>query len=318
MAKENIGLTAKKSENFSEWFSQICLDQGAKLVDIRYKVQGCVVHRPWAFRILRKIYELLEEDVENDGHEPFLFPTMIPQEHLLKEKEHAGFTPEVFWVAKAGNENLDERFALRPTGEAQIYPIYSLWIRSHNDLPFKGYQSRISVFRNEKTTRPFLRGREFLFFESHDVFSTHEDALTQVEKDLKISKKVIYDIFNIPFLFFKRPQWDKFKGAMSTFTPDTLMPDGKRNQLASTHDLGQNFSKAFNIKFIDKDEKEKYAWQTCFGPGIWRIMAATIGIHGDDKGLILPFKIAPIQIMIIPINFSKNNISKDKIEKRCV
>jgi len=315
--KEDVkGITVKKSEDFSEWYTQVV--QKAELADIRFGIQGFIVHQSWGFKIIRKIYEYLEKEIEDDNHEPFLFPISVKEKDLMREKEHAGFNPEVFWVSEAGSKKIEERFALRPTGEAQIYPIYSLWIRSHNDLPFKGYQSRISVFRNEKTTRPFLRGREFLFFESHDVFSTHEDALTQVEKDLKISKKVIYDIFNIPFLFFKRPQWDKFKGAMSTFTPDTLMPDGKRNQLASTHDLGQNFSKAFNIKFIDKDEKEKYAWQTCFGPGIWRIMAATIGIHGDDKGLILPFKISPIQIVIIPITFSKDENNKDKIKKRCI
>ncbi|MEK6907316.1 MAG: aminoacyl--tRNA ligase-related protein, partial [Nanoarchaeota archaeon] len=210
---------------------------------------------------------------------------------------------------------IEERFALRPTGEAQIYPLYSLWFKSYKDLPFKGYQSRISVFRNEMTTRPFLRGREFLFFESHDVFNTHEEALKQVEKDLKISTRVIYNKCKIPFLFFKRPQWDKFKGAKDTFTPDTLMPDGKKNQLASTHDLAQNFAKAFNIKVMKENEKEEYVWQTCFGPGIWRIMAALIGIHGDDNGLVLPWDMAPVQIVIVPVYFSDKDTKS--IVKRC-
>ena len=165
------------------------------------------------------------------------------------------------------------------------------------------------------TTRPFLRGREFLFFESHDVFNTHEEALKQVEKDLNISTKVIHDKCKIPFLFFKRPQWDKFKGAKDTFTPDTLMPDGKKNQLASTHDLAQNFAKAFNIKVMKENEKEEYVWQTCFGPGIWRIMAALIGIHGDDNGLVLPWDMAPVQIVIVPVYFSDKDTKS--IVKRC-
>ena len=157
----------------------------------------------------------------------------------------------------------------------------------------------------------------FLFFVTHDVFSAHEEAVEQIKKDLEMAKKIMTNKLKIPFLFFKRPQWDKFLGADNTYTPDTLMPDGKRNQLASTHDLGTNFSKAYNIKFVDKDEKEKYAFQTCFGPGIWRQLAALIAIHGDDKGLILPFEIAPIQIIIIPIMSAKNEKESKKISEYC-
>src|SRR3989344_1081601 len=248
MAKE--GKHPGKKENFSEWYTWVVNE--AELADIRYGVQGFIVHMPWGFRIIRRLYEYLEKEVEDDNHQPFLFPLVIKKENLEKEKQHAGFAPDVFWVTKAGNKNIEEEIALRPTGETQIYPTYALWIQGHTDLPFKGYQSRICVYRNEKTTRPFLRGREFMFFETHDVFSTHEQALNQVETDLEICKKVILGKLKIPFLFFKRPQWDKFKGAVNTFTPDTMMPDGKRNQIASTHDLGQNFSKAYNIQFIDK------------------------------------------------------------------
>ena len=293
------GIRAKKEENFSEWYTEVI--QKAELADIRFGIQGFIVHKPWGFFIIKKIYEALEAEVETQGHQAFLFPTAVKEENLMKEKEHAGFTPEVLWVTEAGDKKLEEKFALRPTGEAQIYPIYALWLRSYRDLPYRGYQSRISVFRNEMTTRPFLRGREFLFFETHDAFNTHEEALEQIQLDLDTCKKIIHGKFKIPFFYFKRPEWDKFKGADNTFTPDTLMPDGKRNQLASTHDLGQNFSKAYEIKIKGKDEKEFFAYQTCFGPGIWRIMAALIGIHGDDKGLILPFDMAPIQIVIVPI-----------------
>lgn len=313
MKETQEGVTVKKDKDFSEWYSQVI--QKAELADIRFGVQGFIVHRPWGFFIIKKIYEYLEKEIEDDGHVAFLFPTIVKEKNLMKEKEHAGFTPEVFWVSEAGSKKIEERFALRPTGEAQIYPSYSLWFKSYKDLPFKGYQSRISVFRNEMTTRPFLRGREFLFFESHDVFNTHEEVLKQVGKDLEICNKVIYGKCKIPFLFFKRPQWDKFKGAKDTFTPDTLMPDGKKNQLASTHDLAQNFAKAFNIKVMKENEKEEYVWQTCFGPGIWRIMAALIGIHGDDNGLILPWDMAPIQIVIVPVYFSDKDTKS--IVKRC-
>ncbi|MBU0929586.1 MAG: proline--tRNA ligase [Nanoarchaeota archaeon] len=312
MSKEE-GITVKKEQDFSEWYTQVV--QKAELADIRFGIQGFIVHRPWGFFIIKKIYEYFEREIEKDGHVAFLFPSVVKEEYLKKEKEHAGFTPEVFWISEAGDKKLEERFALRPTGEAQIYPIYSLWFRSYKDLPFKGYQSRISSFRNEMTTRPFLRGREFLFFESHDVFNTHEEVLKQVEKDLEICDKVLKEDIKIPFLFFKRPQWDKFKGAVDSFTPETLMPDGKKTQLASTHDLGQRFSKAYDIKVKNKDEKDEYVWQSCFGPGIWRTMASIIGIHGDDNGLVLPFDMAPIQIIIIPILFS--NKDNKAVIKKC-
>lgn len=319
MAKneKKIGITAKKDENFSEWYTQIIGPEGAELADVRYGVQGFIVHMPWAFKILRKIYEYLEYEVENDGHEPFLFPTVIKKENLEKEAEHAGFAPDVFWVTEAGTKKLEEPVALRPTGETQIYPMYNLWIRSYSQLPYKRYQSRITTFRNEMTTRPFLRGREFMFFETHNVYASHDDAMKQIESDMNIMKRVYWDKLKIPHIFFIRPQWDKFRGADDTYVSDTLMPDGRRNQLSSTHDLGTNFAKAYNIKFVDKDEKKKYAYQTCFGPGIWRIMAALIGIHGDDKGLVLPFDIAPYQIVIVPIIFSDATKNKN-VMKKCI
>ena len=311
------GITVKKAENFSEWYTQICGETGAQLVDLRYDVQGFLVHRPWSMQAFKKIYEFFEEEVEKDGHEPMLFPTIIPEEHLLKEKEHAGFTPDVYWVETAGTKKMDKRWALRPTGETQIYPIYHYWIRSYKDLPFKGYQSRITTFRNEMTTRPFLRGREFMFFETHNVYETHEQAKEQIKKDLEIMQKVIRDKLKIPFLFLQRPKWDVFKGANETFTSDSILPDGKRIQVSSTHDLGTNFSKAFDIKFTGRDSKEHYAYQTCFGPGIWRIFGTLIAIHGDDQGLMLPFCVAPLQIVIVPILFSKDEKQNNAILKEC-
>jgi len=310
-----MGLSAKKDENFSEWYSQIVAK--ADLADIRFGIQGFIVHKPWGFAIIKKIYDYLEEEVDKQGHQQYLFPTVVKEEHLMKEKEHAGFTPEVYWISEAGDKKIEERFALRPTGEAQIYPMYSLWFRSYRELPFLGYQSRLPVFRNEMTTRPFLRGREFLFFETHNVYNTHKEALTQIGLDLETCEKVIRNVFKIPFIYFRRPQWDKFLGADDTFTPDTLMPDGKRNQLASTHDLGTNFAKAYDIKVKGKDGEDHFVYQTCFGPGIWRIMAAIIGVHGDDNGLILPFDVAPLQVVIIPIIFKGKEKGSAKVLKVC-
>lgn len=296
------GVQAKKNENFSEWYTQVVKE--AELADQRYGVQGFIVHQPLSVHLSRKIYSYFEDEVESDGHEPMLLPSIIPEENLDKEEEHADFAPEVFWVTKGGSDELERDFALRPTGETQIYPMYSKWIRSHNQLPFKRYQSRISSFRYESTTRPFLRGREFMFFETHDVFQDHDQALDQIEKDMNMMKKVVKDKLLIPFLFFERPQWDKFPGAESTFASDTLLPNGKRNQISSTHDLGHKFAKAFDVTYTDEDGEEKYGYQTCFGPGVWRLIASLIAIHGDDQGLVLPFELGKPQIIITPILFS--------------
>lgn len=232
-----------------------------------------------------------------------LFPTVIPESNLTREADHIeGFTPQVFWIEETGSgEKLEERLALRPTSETAIYPLYSLWVRSWRDLPLKRYQ-RCSVFRSEiKSTRPFLRGREFLWIESHNVYSTHEEAVAQVMEDLETSKEVCTDNFGLPVMVFRRTQWDKFPGGLNTYAADTLMPDGKVIQLPSTHDLGDNFAKAFNITYLNKDNETVHAWQTCYGPAISRIYGAMISVHGDNKGLRLPFKVAPYQVVIVPI-----------------
>ncbi len=313
--EQMLGISVKKEENFSEWYSQVVFK--TNLADVRYGLQGFIVHREWGMMILKKIYSLLEEEVEKDEHLPVLFPIAIPEKFFEKEKEHVqGFAPEVFWVTEAGKEKLNEKFALRPTSETAFYSMYSLWIRSWKDLPFKRYQSRICVYRYESTTRPFLRGREFLFFETHDVFKTHEDALKQVEKDMEIMKNIVENKLFIPFLFFKRPKWDKFAGAEDTYAADCVMPDGKISQIGSTHDLGQRFSKAFDVSYLDEKGKKKYAYITCFGPGIWRIMAALISIHGDDHGLVLPSCVAPYQIVIIPIYFKGKENEIDEYSEK--
>jgi prolyl-tRNA synthetase len=310
---QDQGIRARKGENFSEWYTQI-VDK-ADLADIRYNVQGFIVHKTWSTKILKEMIRLFEAELEKTGHEPVLFPTVIPEENLKKEGDHFGFVPEVFWVTEKGvGEKLEKKLALRPTSETAFYQMYSLWIRSWRDLPMKKYQT-VTVFRNEPVTRPFLRGREFIFMEAHDAFETHAEAERQIEQDKDNMKNVIWERLGIPIMFFRRPQWDKFLGADETYATDTLLPDGKVLQVGSTHDLGQKFSKTFGIKFADKEEKENNVWQTCYGPGIWRIFAALVSVHGDDKGLVLPFEIAPIQIMIIPIFY--NDDDKKAVMKKC-
>ncbi len=299
---EQEGITAKKSENFSEWYTQVV--QKAELADVRYNVKGFVVFRPWSVKTMNNMFKILEDELESKGHMPALFPALIPESNFRKESEHVeGFLPEVFWVTKVGSdvERLEEPLAMRPTSETAIYKMYSMWIRSWRDLPLKIYQ-RCQVWRYEgKATRPFIRGREFYWIESHDAFSTEKEAVQQVKEDMEITENTLHKKFGIPFIFFQRPEHDKFAGAVHTYAADTIMPDGRVLQLPSTHLLGQNFSKPFDVKFIDSDKKEKYVWQTCYGPAVSRIFAAVIGLHGDDKGLVLPPEIAAVQIVIVPI-----------------
>jgi len=309
--KKNKALNFKKNENFSEWFSEII--QKAELADLRYNIKGFLVFQPWSVLVMEKIYKFLESALQKKSHKPYFFPTLISEKNLLKESEHIqGFTPEVFWVTQAGKNKLNEKFALRPTSETAFYPMFSKWIRSYNDLPFKTYQ-RANVFRYEtKATRPFLRSREFFWIEAHCAHSTLKDAEAQVKEDMETTKEILHDIFGLPFIFFERPSWDKFPGADRTFAADVLNPDGKVIQQPSTHLLSQKFSKAFNVKFKDKNGKEKFTYITCYGPAISRIFGSIIITHGDDKGLKFPWEIAPVNIAIIPISKDKKLIKKSK------
>jgi len=302
-----------QKSNFSEWYNAVIKE--AELCDIRYDLKGFVVFRPWSVMSMNKMFEMYEKELQARGHLPALFPALIPASYLMKESEHVeGFVPEVFWVTAAGNNQLEEKCAMRPTSETAMYSMFALWIHGLKDLPLKIYQ-RCQVWRYEtKATKPFIRSREFYWIEAHDAFATKEEAERQVREDMDMAEKVLHQQFCVPFLFFKRPQWDKFAGAVDTFGADTLMPDRRALQLPSTHLLGQNFAKAFNIKYMDENEKEQYVWQTCYGPAISRIYAAVIAVHGDEKGLVLPFDIAPIQIVIVPI--VKKGV-EEKVMKKC-
>ncbi len=289
-----------KYTNMGEWYDRVLSEAG--IVDIRYGVKGFIVYMPYGMMIMKRLIELYEKELEERGHKPVLFPVVIPEENLKKEEEHiTGFESEVFWITKAGHSDLDVKLALRPTSETAMYPIYSLWIKSYKDLPFKAYQT-VAVYRYEtKATRPLLRGREFLWIEAHDVFKTREEAVRQTLEDKEIFYKVTYNLLGIPFIHVKREEFDKFPGAEDTYAFDTLLPDGKVLQIGTTHYLGQKFSRVFDVKFHDEEGKYKYGEQTCYGIGLSRILAALLLIHGDRYGLILPFDVAPIQIVIIPI-----------------
>ncbi|MFX0210540.1 MAG: aminoacyl--tRNA ligase-related protein, partial [Candidatus Hodarchaeota archaeon] len=301
----------EKNRNFSEWFTEIV--KRAELADMRYNVKGFIVYPPWSTISMKRMFDIYEAEMNKFGHQPVIFPSVIPESNFQVEADHVeGFAPEVFWITSAGSSGLlEERLALRPTSETAMYPLYSLWIRSWRDLPLKLYQSG-KVWRYEgKSTRPFLRGREFIWIEGHDVFATLEEAIAQTKEDMQISHNVLEGHFGIPFIGFQRPEWDKFAGAIHTYAADTLMPDGRFLQLPSTHLLGDNFAKAFNIEYMDEAGDMHFGYQTCYGPAISRIFGAMIAIHGDNNGLIFPFEVAPIQIIIIPI-LAKNEVEKVK------
>jgi len=301
-----------KIDNFSEWYSEILAR--AEIVDLRYKVKGFVVIRPWGARIIDNMYKLYVSSLRSKNHEPTIFPTVIPERNFKKESSHVdGFAPEVFWLDKKRG---DDKLALRPTSETAFYDMFKLWIRSYRDLPMKMYQ-RVSVFRNEtKATRPLIRDRELHWIESHNVFASKEDAEKQVQEDIGMTEEIMHKIFGIPFLPMKRPEWDKFPGAVYTVGSDSIMPNGKIIQQPSTHLLQQHFIKAFGVTFVDENEKKKTPWTTCYGPCMSRILASIISMHGDDNGLILPFAIAPVQVIVVPVEGEGTRETANKIKEK--
>lgn len=296
---EDLGITVKKNENISEWYLEAV--RKGKLIDQRYPVKGCDVFLPNGFALWERIQSKLDGKFKSAGVKNVYFPILIP-EHLLKleEKHFEGFSAEVPWVTMGGNTVLEERLAIRPTSETPMYFMFSKWIRSYSDLPFKINQW-CNVMRWEtKATKPFLRGREFLWQEGHTVHETNEEADKQVSEALEWYKELFEEEMAIPVMIFKRPEHDKFAGAKYTCALDAMMPDGKALQIGTSHNLGQNFSKPFDIKFLDKENKKQFAWQTSWGVST-RAIGGLVMLHGDDNGLILPPKMAETQVVIIPI-----------------
>ena len=309
---KDIGITVKKSENFSEWYTQVVIK--AELADYT-AVKGFMVCMPHGYAIWEKIREYIDREIKKTGHRNAYFPTLIPESFLKKEAEHfAGFTPEVFWVTHAGDNELTERLATRPTSETIAYDSYSRWVKSWRDLPLL-LNFWNSVLRAEiKATKPFLRTSEFLWQEGHTVHATKEDADREVMQILEMYRDLVENHLAIPVLAGTKTESEKFVGALYTTTLESLMFDGKALQMGTSHNLGQNFSKPFGIKYVGTDEKEHFAWTASWGVS-WRLIGGVIMVHGDDKGLVLPPKIAPIQVVIVPIFYSDDQKAKilDKI-----
>lgn len=285
-------------ENFSEWYHEILWR--AEIMDVRYPVKGLYVWYPFGFAIRTRTYQILR-DLLNPDHQEALFPLLIPEHEFMKEAEHIrGFEDEVYWVTHGGRDPLEVPLALRPTSETAIYPMYALWVRSHADLPIRIYQV-VNTFRYEtKHTRPLIRLREITsFMEAHTVHATWEEARDQVEVAVERYRQ-FYDQLCIPLVFSRRPDWDKFPGADYTLAADTLMPEGRALQIGTVHHLADHFSRTFEITYEDPTGEQRYAHQTCYGISE-RCLAAVIGVHGDDRGLVLPPAIAPVQVVVVPI-----------------
>jgi len=307
MAKEHKrteeGVTVKKSGNFSEWYIQVL--QKAEMMDYT-KVSGAIVIRPSAYFIWEKIQEYINERIKRLGVKNAYFPLLIPESLLKKEEKHiAGFNPEVAWVTHAGNTKLSERLAIRPTSETIMYDSYKKWIRSYRDLPLKINQWNNVVRWEFKHPVPFLRTREFLWQEGHSAFATGSEAKKEVSHILDIYASVFEDLLAVPVLKGRKSEKEKFAGAEYTLSVEAFLPNEKAAQGATSHNLGQNFSKAFDIIFLDEKGQKKHVWQTS-----WGLSTRSIGImtatHGDDRGLVLPPKVAPIQAVVVPIIFEKN------------
>ncbi|MFH0970843.1 MAG: proline--tRNA ligase [Candidatus Diapherotrites archaeon] len=299
-----VGITVKKSDDFSEWYNQVVVK--AELADYS-PVHGFMVIRPHGMQLWEGIQSFLDKNIKKLGVENAYFPLLIPESFFNKEKEHAeGFAPEVAWIAQDEKENGGERLAIRPTSETLMYDMYSKWIRSHRDLPLRINQW-CNIVRWEITmTKLFIRTREFLWQEGHCVYATHEEELDETMRFLMEYQKVYHELLAIPVIAGKKTQLEKFAGAQDTFTLEAWMPDGKALQGSTSHDLGQNFAKAFNITFAGEDEQPHIPWQNSWGLST-RVIGALIMVHGDDKGLVLPPRLARNKVVIVPILFSDSH-----------
>jgi len=307
----------EKEDNFSRWYNEIL--KRARILDVRYPVKGEYVWYPYGLKLRNLIYNILRSFMDKE-HEEVLFPLLIRRDELLKEKEHIkGFEEEVFWVTHGGSTELDIPLALRPTSETAIYPVFKLWIRSHRDLPIRVYQI-VNTFRYEtKHTRPLIRVREITSFkEAHTAHASRAEAEEQIKKAIALYRH-FFDQLAVPYVITKRPRWDKFPGAEYSIAFDTLMPDGRTMQIATIHLLGESFAHTFDIRYEAEDGSSKFVNQTCYGISE-RCVAAVIAVHGDEHGLVLPPRVAPIQVVIVPIIFSgdKNGKGMEEVKEACI
>ena len=291
-------------EDFARWYTDIVIK--AELADYA-DTKGCIAIKPYGYAIWENIQKYTDAKFKATGVENVYFPVLIPENLLQKEKDHVeGFAPEVAWVTEAGGEKLDEKLCIRPTSETIISTMYSKWLSSWRDLPFV-YNQWCNVLRWEKETRPFLRSREFLWQEGHTIHETEQEAKERTMQMLDIYSDVVENLLAIPVVKGEKTESEKFAGAEETYTVETLMHDGRALQSATSHYFGQNFSKPFDIKFQTRNGKQEYAYQTSWG-STTRLIGGIIMAHGDNRGLKLPPKVAPIQIVIVPIAMHKEGV----------
>ena len=306
MAKEKKKVEAITSmdEDFAKWYTDIC--KKAELVEYT-SVKGCMVIRPYGYAIWENMQRILDAMFKDTGHENVCMPMFIPESLLQKEKDHVeGFAPEVAWVTHGGNEKLEERLCVRPTSETLFCEHYANIVHSYRDLP-KLYNQWVSVVRWEKTTRPFLRSREFLWQEGHTIHATAEEAVEETERMLNVYAEFCENVLAMPVVKGKKTESDKFAGAVSTYAIEALMHDGKALQAGTSHYFGDGFAKAFGIEYTDKENKRVNPHQTSWGVTT-RLIGAIIMTHGDDNGLVLPAAVAPVQVVIIPIAQHKEGV----------
>ncbi|MBR6573339.1 MAG: proline--tRNA ligase [Clostridia bacterium] len=297
-------------EDFAKWYTDVVLK--AELVDYS-SVKGCLIIRPYGYAIWENIQKIMDGMFKETGHENVYMPMFIPESLLQKEKDHVeGFAPEVAWVTHGGNEKLEERMCVRPTSETLFCDHYKNIIHSYRDLP-KLYNQWCSVVRWEKTTRPFLRSREFLWQEGHTIHATAQEAEAETIKMLNVYAEFVEKYLAIPVIKGVKTEKERFAGAVNTYTIEALMHDGKALQSGTSHFFGDGFAKAFGIQFTDKDNKLATPFQTSWGVST-RLIGAIIMTHGDDNGLVLPPAIAPIQTVIVPIASHKEGVTEKATE----
>lgn len=304
------GITFKKDENFSEWYQELMIK--GELADYT-KVSGCIVFRPRSYAIWEKIVSETDKLFKKVGIQNVYFPLFIPESLFLKEKEHVeGFVPEVAWVTHAGNKKLGERLAVRPTSEAIMYDSYSKWIRSHNDLPMR-YNQWNNVVRWEfNNPVPFFRTREFLWNEGHSVFATHDEAINEGPEILKIYDKIMSEFMALPGIVGRKTEKEKFAGAVYSEKIHYMINNGRVIEGPCFHYDGQNFAKAYSIKFLNKNGNEEFAYQNTWANST-RMLGTMFTVHSDDKGLVIPPKLANEKVVIVPILFDK---TKNKVLKK--
>lgn len=315
--KKLVEAITSRDVDFAQWYTDIV--KKADLIDYS-SVRGCMIIRPYGYAIWELIQKHLDKKFKETGHENVYMPLFIPESLLQKEKDHVeGFAPEVAWVTHGGDEELTERLCVRPTSETLFCEHYANIIHSYRDLP-KLYNQWCSVVRWEKTTRPFLRTLEFLWQEGHTAHATEEEAMEETIKMLNVYADFCENILAIPVVKGQKTEKEKFAGAKATFTIESLMHDGKALQTGTSHNFGDGFARAFNIRYTDKNNELKYVHQTSWGVTT-RLIGALIMVHGDDDGLVLPPEVAPVQVMVIPVQQHKEGVLeksrevKDRIGK---